>query len=138
MLVQQTIALGLVLLAAAPASAQDSTRAEPRDTLVLAHEFTGPRSEFVRVTLEAGQAYRVEVTGASELRVRALKSGVQQPLLTRTEAMARASHTISFELRPYATEVYELRVSGIRDGSAPVKIYWDATGSAQRKPKPGN
>lgn len=128
------ITAGLALTVLTPGRGQVADSGAPaRDTLVLAHEFSGPRTEFVRTTLEAGQVYRVEVTGARSAQIRTLEQGVQQPAFSRAESGVRASGTIVFELRPFATTTYEIRVSGIRDGSAPVKIWWDARASRARQ-----
>lgn len=129
MLISWMLAAAMVAPLPAPRAAVDTP---PRDTLVLAYEFSGPRSEFTRVTLEAGQVYRVEVTGARQAQIRTLEPGVQQPMLSRIEAGTRASGTVAFELRPHATTVYEVRVSGLTQGSAPVRIYWDASASRAR------
>lgn len=128
-----TITTGLALTVLTPGRGQVADSGAPaRDTLVLAHEFSGPRSEFVRTTLESGQVYHVEVTGARSAQIRTLEPGVQQPAFSRQSGV-RASGTIVFELRPFATTTYEIRVSGIRDGSAPVKIWWDARASRARQ-----
>lgn len=103
----------------------------PRDTLVLAHEFTAP-NEFARAELEAGQVYRIELTDASRLQVRTLHSGEQLPLVTRTEPLGRASHTTVFEIAPSVSTVYEFRVAGLSHGAAPIRVYWDAESSARR------
>lgn len=105
----------------------------PRDSLLLAHEFSEPRSEFARVTLEAGQVYRLEVTGARAAQVRTLLPGVQQPVVAQLPSGTSASGTVVFELRPFATALYEVRVSDLTGGSAPVRIYWDADASKARQ-----
>ena len=122
-----TLILSLTTLLPAPHS-RDTT---PRDTLVLAHEFTAP-NEFARATLEAGQVYRVELTDASRLQVRTLHSGEQLPVVARTEPLGRASHTTVFELQPSVTTTYEFRVAGLSRGAAPIRVYWDADASARR------
>lgn len=104
----------------------------PRDTLVLAHEFTAPH-EFARATLEAGQVYRVEVMDAAQLQVRTVESGRQLPIIERSEAFSRASHTMVFELHPSVTTTYEFRVGGLRTGAAPIRVWWDADGTKREK-----
>lgn len=125
----------LGLLAAALSTAVSPTPhrdTAPRDTLVLAHEFTAPH-EFARATLEAGQVYRVEVMDAAQLQVRTLESGRQLPIVERSEALSRASHTLVFELHPSVTTTYEFRVGGLRTGAAPIRVWWDADGTAREK-----
>ena len=104
----------------------------PRDTLVLAHEFTAPH-EFARTTLEAGRVYRVEVMDANQLQVRTLRSGRQLPIIERSESFSRASHTLVFELHPSVTTTYEFRVGGLRTGAAPIRVWWDADGTKREK-----
>jgi hypothetical protein len=123
-----TLVLSLAMAMSAPHH-RDTT---PRDTLVLAYEFTAP-NEFARATLEAGQVYRVELTDASQLQVRTLHSGEQLPVVARTEPLGRASHTMVFELQPSVTTIYEFRVAGLSRGAAPIRVYWDAKSSARRE-----
>ena len=103
-----------------------------QDSLMLAHEFSQPRTESARVTLEAGQVYRLEVTGAGAAQVRTLLPGVQQPVVNRLPSGSSASGTVVFELRPFATALYEVRVGSLSGGAAPVRIYWDAHASRAR------
>jgi hypothetical protein len=123
--------LAVTLLAAALVSGPDSLP-PPRDTLILAHEFTAA-TEFARVELDAGQVYRVEVTDGDALQVRALLPGVQNPVLGKTEAIPRASRTVAFELLPSVSAVYEIRVGHLTRGEAPVRIYWDQHATARRQ-----
>jgi hypothetical protein len=124
--------LGTLLLSFATVlSAPGHRDTTPRDTLVLAHEFTAPH-EFARATLEAGQVYRVELTDAGRLQVRTLHSGEQLPVIARTEPLGRASRTAVFELAPSVTTTYEFRVAGVSHGAAPIRVYWDAESSARR------
>jgi hypothetical protein len=124
------IALSLTLLTNASAGAADSS--PPRDTLVLAHEFTAS-TEFARVTLDAGQVYRVELTDANTMQVRALLPGEQLPIVARNEPYPRASRTVVFELSPSVTTLYEIRVGGITGGAAPLRIYWDHHSTERRQ-----
>jgi len=103
-----------------------------RDTLILAHEFTAA-TEFARVELAAGQVYRVEVTDGAVLQVRALLSGVQNPVVGKSEAFPRASRTVAFELAPSVSAVYEIRVGRLTRGAAPVRVYWDQHATARRQ-----
>ena len=125
-----SIALSLALFTNASSSAADSSK--PRDTLVMAHEFTAS-TEFARVTLDAGQVYRVELTGATAMQVRALLPGEQLPIVARNEPYPRASRTVVFELSPSVTTVYEIRVGGITGGAAPLRIYWDQHSTERRQ-----
>jgi hypothetical protein len=125
-----TIALSLTLLTNAGAGAPDSSA--PRDTLILAHEFTAS-TEFTRVTLDAGQVYRVELTDANTMQVRALLPGEQLPIVARSEPYPRASRTVVFELSPSVTTLYEIRVGGITGGVAPLRIYWDLHSTDRRQ-----
>jgi hypothetical protein len=103
-----------------------------RDTLVMDHAFTAA-TEFARVRLRAGQVYRVEVSDARRVQVRPLRSGVQGPTYLATEDQARSSGTRSFDLAPAVTAEYEVRVAGIREGTAPVRIDWDRHATARRQ-----
>jgi hypothetical protein len=120
--------IALTVIAASPVPFDSA----PRDTLVLAHEFTAP-SEFTRVTLEAGQVYRVELTDGTAIQVRTLLPGEQNPIVARTETYPRASRTVVFELAPSVTTVYEIRVGGITRGAAPLRVYWDQHSTARRQ-----
>jgi hypothetical protein len=125
----ETLALSLTLFAAGGSPARDST---PRDTLLLSHDFTAS-TEFVRIPLDAGQVYRVELTDGSTIQVRALRAGEQNPIVARTETYPRASRTVVFELAPSVTTVYEVRVGGIDRGAAPLRIYWDRHSTERRQ-----
>lgn len=122
------------LLAVALAGSTRGLRAAPvtQDSLMLVHEFSQPRTEAARVTLEAGQVYRLEVNGARAAQVRTLLPGVQQPVVARLPSGTSASGTVVFELRPFATALYEVRVGDLTGGTAPVRIYWDAHASQAR------
>ena len=120
-----------VTLVALALTAGDSTP-PARDTLVLAHEFTAA-TEFVRLELDSGQVYRVEVTDGETVQVRALLSGVQNPVFGKSENIPRASRTVSFELAPKVTAVYEIRVGRLTRGTAPVRVYWDQHATARRQ-----
>lgn len=122
----------LISLLAAPSHADTTNRGGSRDTLVLAHEFTAA-TEFARVTLDADQVYRVEVMDGSQVQVRALEPGAQNPLFNRIEAFPRASRTVAFELAPSVTTVYEIRVGGITRGAAAMRVYWDHHATARRQ-----
>jgi hypothetical protein len=124
------VMLAIALLAALTVGPDSTTRA--RDTLILAHEFTAA-TEFARVELAAGQVYRVEVTDGAVLQVRALLSGVQNPVVGKSEAFPRASRTVAFELAPSASAVYEIRVGRLTRGAAPVRVYWDQHATARRQ-----
>jgi hypothetical protein len=124
-----TLALTSTLLSPTSALARDST---PRDTLIFSHEFTAS-TEFARVTLDAGQVYRVELTDGTAIQVRALLPGEQNPIVARTETFPRASRTVVFELAPSVTTVYEIRVGGISRGAAPLRMFWDQHSTARRQ-----
>lgn len=122
----------LALLAqAAPVATTDSMA--PRDSLVLGYEFTEAGGEFARIELEAGQVYRVEVDGGQNVRIRALGAGEQQPRFTRTEPYPRASRTTAFEIAPFVTTVYEIRVGSIPRGTAAMRIFRDGNATARRQ-----
>jgi hypothetical protein len=118
-----------LLLAAAPVQRDSRPRG---DTLVLSQDFSAP-SEFARLTLEAGQVYRVELTDASALQLRTLNPGEQEPIVNRSETPSRASSTVVFEVAPSVTTTYEIRVGRFRRTSASIKVFWDANASARRK-----
>jgi hypothetical protein len=129
--------LALALLSHAtivfPAQSPVADSALAQDTLILAHEFSGPGLEFTRVKLHAGQVYRVEVDGGRDIRIRALRSGEQAPRFGQTEPYPRASRTVAFEVIPFVTTIYEIRVGSIPRGVAPLRIYWDANATARRQ-----
>lgn len=120
----------LAALAAAPTALAAQGKGVP-DSLVLAHEFSTPKAEFVRAWLEKGKVYRLEVTNARLLQVRSRTNGLQLPLTRRIEDMARPSNTVAFEIAPSFSAEYEFRVNGLFHGAAPVRVYED--GDATRR-----
>jgi hypothetical protein len=104
-----------------------------RDSLILDREFTGEGLEFTRVELLEGQVYRIEVDGGRDIRIRALRSGEQNPRFGRTEPYPRASGTVSFEIIPFVTTVYEIRIGAIQRGVASLRVFWDANATARRR-----
>lgn len=104
-----------------------------RDSLILDHDFTGSGLEFTRVELLEGQVYRIEVDGGRDVRIRALRSGEQNPRFGKTEPYPRASRTVSFEIIPFVTTTYEIRVGEIQRGVASLRIFRDANATARRQ-----
>lgn len=118
----------VALLTLAPLAATAQAReafSSPRDSMVLAHDFTA-RGEFARVELEQGKVYRVEVTNARVLAVRNREAGTQLPFTRITEDLARPSNTVAFELEPSVSGEYELRLDGRTRGLAQMRIFLDA------------
>jgi hypothetical protein len=104
-----------------------------RDSLILDHEFTGAGLEFTRVELREGQVYRIEVDGGRDIQIRALRSGEQGPRFGKTEPYPRPSRTVSFEIIPFVTTTYEIRVGEIQRGVATLRVFWDANATARRQ-----
>ncbi len=104
-----------------------------RDSLIVDHDFTGSGLEFMRVELLEGQVYRVEVDGGRDVQIRALRSGEQNPRFGRTEPYPRASRTVAFELIPFVTTTYEIRVGEIQHGVASLRVFRDANATARRQ-----
>jgi hypothetical protein len=104
-----------------------------RDSLILDHEFTGAGLEFTRVELFEGQVYRIEVDGGRDIQIRALRSGEQNPRFGKTEPYPRPSRTVSFEIIPFVTTTYEIRVGAIPRGVASLRVFWDANATARRR-----
>ncbi len=133
MQLHRSLVYSLLFAPAALAAQASPARLTVRDTLVLAHEFTTQRAEFARIELRAGQVYRVEVEDGFNVQIRTLSSGEQNPGFAKTEAFPRASRTIAFDVIPFVSTVYEIRVGQIRGAAAPLKVYWDASESARRQ-----
>ncbi len=126
----------VALLTLAPLAASAQAReafSSPKDSLVLAHDFTA-RGEFARVELEQGKVYRVEVTNARVLAVRNREAGTQLPFTRITEDLARPSNTVAFELEPSVSGEYELRLDGRTRGLAQMRVFLDAH-ATQRQQK---
>ncbi len=104
-----------------------------RDSLILDHEFTGAGLEFTRVELQQGQVYRIEVDGGRDIQIRALRSGEQNPRFGKTEPYPRPSRTVSFEIIPFVTTTYEIRVGEIQRGVASLRVFRDANATARRQ-----
>jgi hypothetical protein len=104
-----------------------------RDSLILDHDFTGSGLEFTRIELLEGQVYRIEVDGGRDVQIRALRSGEQSPRFGRTEPYPRASRTVSFEIIPFVTTTYEIRVGEIQRGVASLRVFRDANATARRQ-----
>lgn len=102
-----------LLAGAAPLPAQVD-RSEPRaDSLasrVLEHTFTTPSREFVRVRLQSGELYRVEIAGpeTEKLDVHPVGPGVRAPRVRRVGE--RTGNLSTYEIRTRATAEYEIRV----------------------------
>jgi hypothetical protein len=123
-----------LLLAPVTAVAQASpVRLTARDTLLLTHEFTAQHAEFQRIALRAGQVYRVEVEDGFNVQIRTLSPGEPNPRFATIEPFPRASRTIAFQVMPFVSTVYEIRVDRIRGAAAPLKVFWDASASARRQ-----
>jgi len=129
------LTLGLLLNSAAfsPIRLPGADTNFTRDSLILDHEFTGAGLEFTRVELLEGQVYRIEVDGGRDIRIRALRSGEQNPRFGKTEPYPRASRTVSFEIMPFVTTTYEIRLGAIPRGVASLRIFWDANATARRQ-----
>jgi hypothetical protein len=127
-----TLALLLSSTAAPQAHHRGDDTTFTRDSLILDHDFTGEGLEFTRVELQEGQVYRIEVDGGRDIQIRALRSGEQNPRFGKTEPYARPSRTVSFEIIPFVTTTYEIRVGEIRRGVASLRIFWDANATARR------
>jgi hypothetical protein len=130
-----TLALALLLSGAKADTGRVSLNGTTpaRDTLVLAYEFTGETNEFTRVELQAGSVYRVEVDGGRNVQIRALRSGEQSPRFGQIEPYPRASRTVAFEVIPFVTTIYEIRIGSIPRGVAPLRVYWDANATTRRQ-----
>jgi hypothetical protein len=128
-----SLVLSLLIVPAALVAQSTPVRNTPRDSLVLAHEFTTQYGEFARVKLQAGQVYRVEVEDGSNVRILPLMSGEQKPRIVRLEPFPRASRTVAFDVVPFVSTVYEIRIGSIRGAAAPLKVFWDASATAHRQ-----
>jgi hypothetical protein len=119
------LALGI---GSTPATAQtDSASATLRSTRVLAHAFTSPSREFVRVRLGADESYWAQLSRAGvRLEIRAVSQGVQAP---RIREIFVGEKLRVFLIEPRVSSEYELRVLG--GGDRPVRLLID-----RRPPKP--
>ncbi len=127
------LTLALLLSGTALPQAISADTGFARDSLILDHEFTGSGLEFTRVELQQGQVYRIEVDGGRNVQIRALRSGEQNPRFGKTEPYPRPSRTVSFEITPFVTTTYEIRVGEIARGVASLRVFWDANATARRQ-----
>lgn len=119
------LALGIVSTSASAQS--DSASGAQRSTRVLAHDFTSPSREFVRVRLEAKESYRAQVNRAQvNLEIRPVNQGVQAP---RIREIFAGEKLRVFLIEPRVSSEYEIRVLG--GGDRAVRLLID-----RRPPKP--
>jgi hypothetical protein len=118
------VALVILLTPPAVATAQrDSVVHHAEGKALVVHTFTIPVNEFIRVRLDGGTTYRVELDGTGiSLRVRPLMPGTQEPRVLPVLAGTGAAGTSLYDLHTYAPGVYQFRSVG-GDPTRPVTIH---------------
>jgi hypothetical protein len=91
--------------------------------------------EPVRVFLQGGQAYRLELNRNDvRLEFRTPAKSIQAPFFSALEGDSRPSGGSVFEVYPRADALYEIRIIGGRHGaSTTIKLYRDVSASARRQ-----
>ena len=129
-----------VMLACSSSSQQDETATgagvAPVKDDAITHTYTMSRGEFIRVPLEGGATYRVELDGTGmRIEVRPVESGMQAPLVEEMVPGVGASGSTLYTVRPSVDGVYEFRsIAG--DPARPVKVtVTREPGPAEKMPK---
>lgn len=120
--------LALASLIAVPAAAQKDTAAASQDSTfvpIIAQSFTGGSGEYLRVELVQGHQYRLSTNyGRVRFTVSPVKSSVQQPYLNTTVPGSSVTGGSLWDLRPYETAMYEIRVRDFPAGNtATLTLY---------------
>ena len=93
------------------------------DLLIGEYDLT-VSGEFVRVSLDEGQVYRVEFTARSgNLQIRPRRSHEQAALPLIIEDIPRASGTRAIEIAPRQDGEYDFRVTGVSGVGARLRIF---------------
>lgn len=121
-------AMSLVLIAGAVACASSGSGSgpaaepAPAGNQVLAHTFSSPRGEFVRVFLASGVTYEAELDGGGlRLEVRPVDRSLQQPRVEDRIPGASAGGSSVFTIQPRADGDYEFRTLG-GDATRPLTL----------------
>lgn len=124
-LTRWTLLVPFALAACSSASQQSGTGAgmSPDKDGGVYHTYTVPAGEFIRVPLEGGATYRVELDGTGfRLRIEPMEPGTQPPLVEEFVPGVGASGTVIYTVKPRADGVYQVRsVSG--DPTQPVTLH---------------
>lgn len=113
-----TVRVGDPLKAKSAAAKTDSI-----DVLVGDYDLTSG-GEFVRIFLEEGQIYRVELTAqGGNLQIRPRRSSEQPALPLTIEDIPRASGTRAIQIAPRQDGDYEFRVSGTGGFGARLRVF---------------
>lgn len=82
----------------------------PDKDQAVVHTYTVPAGEFIRIPLEGGATYRVELDGTGfRLLVKPVEPGTQVPLVEELVPGVGAAGTMIYSLKPRADGVYEIR-----------------------------
>lgn len=125
---RKLITAGLFLLLPLPLAAQqtsqkDLTHVDSTYVQVYSHDFVGGTQEFVRLKLQKNRMYRAELSqGGVNLEIQPLDQSVQQPYLARTLPGQSVTGGTMFDLRPYATAIYQIRVLNVPTGAATFRL----------------
>jgi hypothetical protein len=130
-------AVVLVVSASSLSGQTSSTQLTPDSSyvLMLDHDFTGP-DEFVRVFLQDGQVYRVELNSPNvALEVRGVVRTTQAPHVYPFLASQTPSGSTLLEIYPERDAEYEIRSRGISGNQLPtrLRLYRDVEASTRRQ-----
>ena len=117
----------------AQTSSSQVTR-DSSDVLMLDHDFTGPE-EFVRVFLQDGQVYRVELNSPNAaLEIRGVVRTTQPPHVYPFLASQTPSGTTLLEIYPESDAEYEIRSRGVSGNQLPtrLRLFRDVAASSRR------
>lgn len=108
------VPLGAMLACSSSSSTPEQTGTgagvAPVKDETISHTYTVPSGEFVRIPLEGGATYRVELEGTGfRIGVRPVEAGTQDPLIEELVPGVGASGASVFTVKPRADGVYEFR-----------------------------
>lgn len=113
----------------------DTVRSDNADVLLVAVDLVVGTLEPVRVFLQQGQVYRVELTRNDlGLQFRTPARSIQAPFFSALEGGSRPSGGSAFEVYPRADALYEMRITGGLYGEpTTIKLYRDISASKRRQ-----
>ena len=115
-----TLAMAVMVAAPMAVQAQDTTETPDwQRKPIVDNTFTIPVGQYVRVMLAGDSKYRVEIDGSGlRLEVRAMESGIQQPLVRALLLGEGAGGTVLYTVEPRTDALYEIRSVGGESGRA--------------------
>ncbi len=119
----------------ADSAANSAEPSDDADVLLAAVDLLVGTNEPIRVFLQKGQAYRIELSRNDvSLEFRMPTKSIEPPFFSALEGASRASGESAFEVYPRADALYEVRIiGGLRGASTTIKLYRDVSGSKRRQ-----